>query len=68
MDEQYERMKKLAAIRMDFGKYKDQLSWGDMVDCDPDYAQWLITWSTYKPLVEYLEHRLIQCPGEYAIS
>ena len=51
MDEN-EKMKKLAKIKINFGKYKDLKTWGEVVEDDKQYAEWLLTVSKYLPLTK----------------
>jgi hypothetical protein len=41
---------------MNFGKHKDDLTWGELVEEDPEYAKWILKIATYKPMIAFLKH------------
>ena len=50
------RLARLSKIRMNFGQYKDDLTWGELVEEDPEYAKWILKIATYKPMIAFLKH------------
>lgn len=53
-----ERMAKLANIKINFGKYKNRKTWGEIVNEDENYSEWLLTISSYLPLTKFLIWKL----------